>query len=185
MIEADLYGKYEELQVVGGGKVHELTLQGWKLIAIMGDECTEPAYIEHVQFVPSHEDQYGSQKPEEWKSITAQRDTVVRTLLFLMGLDRDVATERLREKVRELKLQSIESDVKFKELEKDMSKDRHELGRLGSSNGHLAETNSNLHTELDAKSEVLNRMEEDMAKIRKAVGELEFNKILQGLNEKG
>jgi predicted nuclease with TOPRIM domain len=179
----DIYSKYEELKVVHSGEVHDLTMDGWKLIAVMGAENIEPEYIEHAQYVPGHKDEYGSYVSAQWQKTSISKERAVKILLFLMGLERNAVTERLRGQLEDAHRANENANKTIDDIVREKIKLEKEIKVLNAQVDSQQHSYSSLSSELQTKSEILNRMEEDMAKITKAFGELEVKKVLQGLND--
>lgn len=157
--------------VVHEHQVQEMCRQGYRIIAVLEAEQTD--------FVPRSEDVWvdapGYSRKE---SIQKQLPVTARAPLFLMEKDADSALAESTEKNSSL-------EAALRQYSKARDEDAKELASITTKYDRAVKdaTQEREHcrevvAQLNAVRTVKNRLEEDMAKIRQAVGELRMKEIL-------
>lgn len=165
---------FTTLSVVADNRVEYMTESGWQLLAIVTDDTIEG----YVGSEPAH---YKSDSGyNEDRTVETKHGHIVRHTMFVMGKDDESELAKMRAQLKagadDVKVASDEKTVA--EKQRDESKAR-ELTTHDTMEFYQKQTKV-LHKELEQDHEKQLQLEADLAKVRQAIGDTRYDKILHG-----
>lgn len=168
------YPGYTTLKVARSREVEHMTMNGWQML----DVVTETSIQGFVGNEPAHYS--NSAAYDEKRTVETMRGHIVQETLFVMGKDDESQVAKLREeiKTKEDDVVTASDEKSVAEAQRDEAKRRDE---------QATETRNFYKTELDKMEKVhaddcIARVaiEDDLTKVRQAIGDTRFDKILHG-----
>jgi len=156
------FDSYTDLKVVAEDAVGELTLKGWKILAIMSEQVTDS--VSGSVPVPNN----GS-----YMTAQATMPLVRGVLRFMMGFDKESVTADLRKQLAALREECTKQSVDIKNLKTAAVNDQLLIKTA-------AENYETAVRRRDAAHSMTEKMETDLAKLREALGTQQFNAIVSG-----
>jgi hypothetical protein len=169
------YGEYGELIVETSTGLHDMTKDGWLLVEVLSeDEIVEltmgKAHVtpNDVNGYPAHKDNY-----------TETEQSTARRLKFLLGKPRGLVQDELRANAERLNKELVAANTALRGRKKELDHVGESLEKALNNvecYKSLYKSEKTHHSELQAR---LNKMEEDLAKIRSALGDIRFKEIVE------
>ena len=157
-------------KVVDAHQLEAATMDGWRVIAHYETERPQIAPVEKV-FEP---DQYGNPSRQLVTEYTGQQ----REHKFLVGLTRDEELERLRAALETIGDGAREAYQKMVETETERDIVKSDLEAQGRLMDEQSRSFKTLDKRYGEERELRRKLEEDMAKVRKFVGEKAWSEAL-------
>ena len=156
-------------KVVGPLEVENYTLQGWRVADIIQEQVVESVF-ETVPLVLPGQNYTTNASGTKGFLVTKNLFVMVKdgSSLLVEANERVVAAEK---RASDIANQLIEADKKAVEWKK-------EANNLLNAHGVYASENKALSERLESERKLKTKMENDIAKIRQAVGELKMKEIL-------
>ena len=164
----------------GPEELEMLTRSGWSLKSILSSGKMVDVHENVAAWDEAPQRTDGQYNMPGWKHTTVTNKAVVADVMFLLELNEDSAVAQLESKVAELAKKIVETDEAKKNLERELAAEKtramlavEDFGRISA---YLART----RTEAEELLKTKNRMEQDLAKVQRAVGELRMREIVGG-----
>ncbi len=164
----------------GPGDLEILTRDGWSLTKVLqSDKMIDVQEdVAHFDEAPQRSDGY--YRAPAWQHACVTRKVVVADTLFLLEKDESTVIAELEVKVKEVEAKASASDAEKKKAEKDLAELK---ARAVDERAYAARVNDMLEKsrrEVSDLEKTKNRMEADLAKVQRAVGELRMHEIVGG-----
>lgn len=156
------------VRICGEDEVNHLCFQGYRLASII--------YTDRVEF--ASENTTAMENGYQQNKLSVSKALVIRVPRFVMVMDRDDALAAQRQTIDELRAQVIELRDVALECERSAKKFEQQVTELESGHKLLKEKVIAQGAENRTIRDTNRKLEEDIAKVRAAVGELKMKEIL-------
>ena len=156
-------------KVVGALEVENYTMQGWRVAEVVQDQHVE-SFCESTPFLPQ-----GQNYPV---TGSGTKGFLVTKNLFVMTKDGSSLIAEANERVAAAERRGNEVATLLIEADKKTEEWKKEAGKLLKGHENYVYENQKLSERLEAERKQKVKMENDIAKIRNAVGELKMKEIL-------
>lgn len=162
------------LRVVYADEVEKMCNEGWKLIAILNSN--EVRSFDSSTPVYRPPDSYGNcGVVEQWPNPMPYTQNIIQ---FLFGKDERSVIEKLRKELHE-KAERVEDLLGAVKICEDTVSERNEyIDTLQARIDRKSADAQATHEELESKRKVINKLENDISKIREYVGSKKFAEIV-------
>jgi len=157
-----------ELEVVKSEMLNAFSLDGWELVAILDE--TGVSYVSEE--APWHSAGVCSSTMQVKKAIPFSQAS------YLMRRNEESTIARLSKKIRDLEESLRETEKEAKLLDKSLDRAVGEQGRLEKVENELIRTRDTERQKFHELRDSYQKMEDDLAKVRKALGTRKMEEIL-------
>ncbi len=180
MLTKEKPAKEKIYRTCGPGDLEILTRDGWLLVkVIQSDRMIDVQEdVAHFDEAPPRSDGY--YRAPGWQHASVTKKVVVTDTLFLLEKDESTVIAELEAKIKETETKASAADVEKKKAEKDLAELK---ARAVDERAYAARVNDMLEKsrrEVSDLEKTKNRMEADLAKVQRAVGELRMREIVGG-----
>lgn len=164
----------------GSELLETLTRAGWTLAKILQSDKMIDVQEEVAAFDEAPHNPSGGYRNAGWHQTYVTKKAVVTDTLFLLEQDESSAIAELEAKLKDVETKASAAEVEKKKAEKDLAELK---ARAVDERAYAARVNDMFEKsrrEVSDLEKTKNRMEADLAKVQRAVGELRMREIVGG-----